>query len=138
MAQILALQGQSNVGKTTTLIKLLAAIQAKYPRATVTQLRPHTKDILVVIDRVTGQKIGIESRGDDGILLMKGLQVLVKEQCDIIFCACRTRGSTVKAIEGMCPPYTYKLTPKTIAASANRYAHANNQDVVSLMRLAGI
>lgn len=138
MAQIFALQGRSNVGKTRTLTLLLAAVTAKYPQAQVTYLRPNTRDILVVVDPVQGQKIGIESRGDNGALLGVGLQTLRGQQCDIIFCACRTSGGTVKAIQHMCPPDVYTLTPKTIGASANLHTRANNQDVIKLMNLASI
>lgn len=135
MARIIALQGVSNTGKTTTLKLLSSLIQAKYPKAIETVLRDNTLDILVLIEPVHGLKIGIESRGDSGAVLSPGLKRLKAHGCDVIFCACRTRGSTIEAIENLCPPYSSTYMPKSFGTS---HARLNNQDALMLMQFAGI
>lgn len=98
---IIGLWGTSNVGKSQTIKAVYSKLIKKYPNykyhpsytAILNQV-----DISVVIE-INGKIIGIESQGDPKSRLFVSLPIFVKLKCDIILCATRTRGKTVKAVE---------------------------------------
>jgi hypothetical protein len=96
MGKVVAVQGVSNVGKSTAIRAAYDAILAKYPSAMVSY-RLLRKDVRAVIT-IDGVKIGIESQGDPGSRLLESLKLFVKEGCDLIVCATRTSGATVEAL----------------------------------------
>lgn len=139
MAQIFALQGISNSGKSSTLIMLMNQIIAKYPNANVQNLHGHTKDVKVIIDPVMGMKIGIESQGDPNSRLLQSLADFRSAKCDVVFCACRTSGMTEDWVKAMSPPDTVTFIPKQGTAPPPAVQQAADTAMAThLMQLAGI
>ena len=136
MAHIIALQGPGNSGKTSTLIQVLKDLQAKYPSATVQALHGATNDIKVVLRRVNGKIVGIESQGDPGSRLQQSLSDLLAAKCDVIFCACRTRGTTVGWVSACMPPHKVQFVQQTRAARG--HASTNSATAAALIKLAGL
>jgi hypothetical protein len=137
MQKIFALQGASNCGKTTTLNLLYNQICTKY--SVVGNFKYSGKDICVEVTIIINGKsvtIGIETQGDPNSRLCKSLAYFNSINCDIIFCACRTRGGTVGCVKSMNPPYAINF----IKQKCNNHLHvANNTEMVSrLMLQAGI
>lgn len=92
MKKIIALQGKSNSGKTQTLKKL---------RDKLEESANHSKcihDTLSIHTMSDGTKIGIYLDGDVAEDVKNALAILINEDCDIIFCACRTKGGTVHEV----------------------------------------
>jgi len=97
--KIYCVVGVSNAGKTRTLNEVSQQIGKKYSSSPRILNQRRTKDILHVYDKVNNQKVGIESQGDNDQQIMISLQTLiVQERCDIVFCACRSKGKTYQAV----------------------------------------
>jgi hypothetical protein len=138
MATIHALKGPRHCGKSSTLIALLRCIESAYPQAARQYHRAHGKvDVTVILSSVKGLKIGLASQGDPNSKLEESLQIFRSAKCDIIFCACRTSGKTVKLVEDMDPPYTVNFVLQTKAGPRAQQA-ANAATVTGLMNSAGI
>lgn len=136
MANIYALQGPGNSGKSSTLIQLLNLVVAKYPGATMQALHSGTKDVKVIVHPVNGKKVGIESQGDPSSRLEQSLTDFRNANCDIVFCACRTSGMTVDWIEAMSPPDNVQFIPQVRTQTGQQ---ASNLAMASrLMLLARI
>jgi hypothetical protein len=136
MTHLFALQGRGNCGKSDTLIRLLQAIQAKYPSATTQALPPVTKDVAVIMRGVNGLVVGIESQGDPNSRLQQSLRDFVAANCDIIFCACRTSGMTVGWVNALSATYSINFVAQTCVA--NNHGVTNAATALSLMQRAGI
>ena len=136
MANIFALQGPSNSGKSSTLIQLCDRLVAKYPGATLDTLSTGSKDVTVIIHPINGKKVGIESQGDPNSRLQQSLIDFRNANCDIVFCACRTSGMTVNWIDAMSPPDNVQFIPQTRIQTGQKTA--NETMVVNLMQLAGL
>jgi hypothetical protein len=136
MPDVFALQGPGNCGKSTTLVSLYNAVRSKYPSATVQIVHNGTADIAVIISGVNGLVVGIESQGDPGSRLQNTLSTFVGAKCDIIFCACRTRGMTVDWVNALSPQYSIHFVQQNWVAS--NYATTNTAMGASLMQQAGI
>jgi len=136
MAHIIALQGPGNSGKTSTLIQVFKDLQAKYPSATVQALHGATNDIKVVLHGVNGKIVGIESQGDPGSRLQQSLPDLLAAKCDVIFCACRTRGATVSWVSAYMPPHKVQFVQQT--RTTRGHASANSATAAALIKLAGL
>lgn len=136
MPNLFALRGKGNCGKSDTLIRLFEAIQIKYPAATIKPLHSGTTDIAVIMYGVNSFVVGIESRGDPKSRLELTLSDFAAANCDIIFCACRTRGMTVKWIRKLSSAYNIHFVRQTVVA--NNYFATNTATVSSLMHQAGI
>lgn len=136
MSGVYALQGPGNCGKSTTIISLYNDVRSKYPAATVRQVHDGTADIAVIISGVDGMIIGIESQGDPGSRLKNTLDAFVAEKCDVIFCACRTRGMTVGWINALSPQYNIHFVRQNWVS--NDYDAVNRATAVMLMQRAGI
>jgi hypothetical protein len=96
---IIALTGRANCGKTKTLIRVLDLLE-KEPGAKVIQtgtIGQFDKFAIILIGRT---KIGITTPGDPppNLVLPHYLKIFIEVECDIIICACRTKGSTRDAI----------------------------------------
>lgn len=97
MNRIIALYGSSNKGKSTTIKAFAGLIQPHFGEAAqVEELLDHNsnKDYQLLVTINGKVKVGIESEGDPGGRLKHSLDRFVREKCDIIFCATRTRGTT--------------------------------------------
>ncbi len=107
---IIGIYGRGKEGKSTTIKKVAEVILANYPNA-VCSINPvnYSADILLTIS--IGQvKIGFESQGDPNsrMIYADTVENLAKiENCDIIVCATRTEGDTVKKVDYVADTYGY-------------------------------
>lgn len=136
MPELFALQGPGSCGKSTTLINLYNAVRSKYPAATVQILHNGAADIAIVMTGVNGLVVGIESQGDPSSRLQNTLSTFAGAQCDIIFCACRTRGMTVGWVNALSSQYNIHFVQQKQVTS--NYAATNSAMAASLMQQAGI
>lgn len=83
-------------GKTKSIREVYKLLTGKYPQKQG-DFKETVKDKDTTIG-LTDATIGISSWGDPGAN-EKPLDELVNEGCDIIVCASRTRGATIKAVE---------------------------------------
>lgn len=74
--------------------------------------------------------VGIESQGDPKSRLEKTLPAFAEAKCDIIFCACRTRGMTVRWVNALSATYSICFVPQIYAA--NDYG-SKNAEMASLL-----
>ncbi|EGR0791347.1 MULTISPECIES: hypothetical protein [Vibrio] len=124
MPTIYALKGRHNSGKTTTLRLLETTLLTKYPLNS-TVFRTGVVDITVVMD-INGQRIGIACGGDSETIVLKNLKTLTSYNCDIIFCATRSRGKTVTAVNSYSATHTVHF---------ERKQHGLNNDAAIVSRL---
>ena len=136
MPDIYALQGKKDTGKSTTLKALATTLQTKYPTATVQTIHNGKADIAIIMNGVNGFIVGIESQGDPNSRLQKTLDTFVNANCDIIFCACRTRGMTVEWINALSGQYNIHFIQQNNVAT--NYQAANAATIRLLMQQAGI
>lgn len=99
--KIIALQGKSNVGKSTTLYQVYQLLAANSNVKCVSFKALGWKIDFIAIVLIAGVKVGIVSRGDTPKILTKLLIELRDEGCNIIVCAARTKGGTSKIISAV-------------------------------------
>lgn len=92
---IIGFSGASDNGKTSSL-KALISLFAKECEITY---YPSSPDEMIVTFNYNGVKVGIATGGDEGEIVSYNLELLVKENCDIIITACRTKGETKEKID---------------------------------------
>lgn len=98
MKKIITVKGKANVGKTTSIKKTYKWIISNYPYKTISPNTWGEDDIKTIIE-VDGFKIGICSAGDEGSSVKEYMNEFEQTKCDIIICACRTKGKTFQTIE---------------------------------------
>lgn len=107
---IIAIYGRQKEGKSSTIKNVCKSILSKYPNA-IPSINPvnYSGDILLTI-QIGLIKIGIESQGDPGsrMLWNDTVENLAKiDKCDIIICATRTEGDTVRKVDYVADSYGY-------------------------------
>jgi hypothetical protein len=137
MAEIFALQGTCNSGKSSTIRLVYNTLTNKYPAAHVQNLSPNTKDIKIIISGIKGLVIGIESQGDPNSRLLKSLQDFSNANCDIIICAARTSGMTVAWVNAYSGQYRVHFIPQVLAIPSNQAA-SNLAMALSIITQAGL
>lgn len=132
MGTLFALQGPANCGKSESLKKIADILIKKYPSALVNNLAQKTTDLKAIISGINGHVIGIESQGDPNSRLKESLDEFSIMKCDIIFCACRTSGMTVKWIDALSNKYTVNYVYQ-IKTSTNQKQNSYNmaQNLIS-------
>jgi len=130
MPLIYALKGRHNSGKTTTLKLLETMLVSKY-LLTTQVYRTGTGDITVVMN-INGQRVGIASGGDSEAIVLTNLKTLISYKCDIIFCATRSRGKTVSAVNSYALSHTIHFELK------KPNLHNDSAIASKLMGLAGL
>ena len=105
MKTIIAIRHASNKGKSETLRSLAEHLLDTYPLHIIKHLSPSPipdkGDISMVVE-INGKIIVIESQGDPYTELEKRLTKIVDSyNPDLIFCATRTKGETMIAIENV-------------------------------------
>lgn len=93
---IIALQGRSGTGKTTTLRMLIEKVKKTY-NTTIKEICHDAQKDLYAIAEINGKKVGITTRGDTEWCLKIDFEKM--GNCQLYVCACRTKGDTVKFIE---------------------------------------
>ncbi len=105
---IIAVYGRANEGKSTTIKKVVEIFERFYPNAIITYLE-RGADILVTV-QLGNVKIGIESQGDPNSRMLWSHTVerlATTEHCQIIVCATRTEGNTVKEVDRVAEQHGY-------------------------------
>ena len=136
MPDLYALQGAASCGKSQTLSLLYQTLRTKYPTATVQSIQTGFVEVSVIMSGVNGMVVGIESRGDPHSQLKDSLDSFVAANCDVIFCACRTRGMTVDWVNSLSPRYGIHFVAKIPVA--HNHAAANAAVAASLLKQAGL
>lgn len=137
MANVFALKGAADAGKSSTIIEVMNQLKFKYPQATITTFHGGTSiDVKVIIRTIKGLIVGIESQGDPSSRLEGSLADFRAAKCDIIFCACRTRGMTVMWINKMSPQYNVQFIQQTRTSTGQNAA--NLAMATQLIQMAGL
>lgn len=114
---IIAIYGRAGEGKSTTIKNICRRIIESYQGVEIVgeQLVNYDYDIFLVL-KIGTIKIGIESQGDPNSRMLKADSIRkladgtidpLMGGCDIIICACRTGGRTVKKVEEIANEYNY-------------------------------
>ena len=96
MKKLIAIRGDKNSGKTTSIRKAFEQLKAVYPDAHIGPSRGRVE--VTAIIKINGVKVGIESRGDLARIIASSLNEFEKAGCKIIVCACRLSGMTLSAV----------------------------------------
>ena len=134
MKTIIALWHVANKGKTETLRNLAKLFverfaEISYPFEEFRNI-PSTGDFRFIIE-INGKIIGIETQGDPTTELEDRLIDLVeKYNCDIIFCATRTKGETIYAVDNL----FYNHGFKTIWTSTYQVADITEQNLLNRLK----
>ncbi|GHT49120.1 hypothetical protein AGMMS49982_01850 [Bacteroidia bacterium] len=117
MKTIIAVQGSGGIGKTPAVRAVFNMMNIK-------------GNFTILIDdydiKATGtylsKEIGIESQGDPNFRQGESLKDFAVAGCDIIVCACRTKGETVDNIKRIARGHSYKIiwTSTYFSTSAKR------------------
>ena len=144
MVKMFVLQGVHDSGKTSTLRILDELLRKKYPDMSGEpkySTRGKNKDFQVIYTlKVNGNKrlIGIKTDGDNGEAVYKDVGWLVDNQCNIIFCSCRSYGSTVESVKRLSEEADVRFVKKTLEADEAKRRKANVADAQKLLTLAGL
>lgn len=95
---IIAVWGNANTGKSTTIKMIYRMFFEMYSNVTILNEGPISTVDITKIFSVEGHKIGIESQGDPNSNIFNSLKLFNKEKCELIICATRTKGNTVKEV----------------------------------------
>lgn len=136
MKKIVALRGSANKGKSETLRIVIQKLKEKYSSVSYKPFEQNDKDEKCVFDNLKGMKIGVETQGDPGCRLPKSLQDFTQMMCDIIICACRTKGSTIEAIELYRNEYEITYIKKTV--SKIDFKRTNECDADRILKEIGL
>lgn len=124
---IIAFRGVANIGKSTTIKKTYELLLGKYPSAIIERrIIPPRVDISVIIT-INGKKIGIDSQGDPCGKLADRLHSFVEVDCQVIICATRTRGETVKAVNQLKPSYDVLWISRVVEQNSSEQESANHK-----------
>lgn len=94
---VIAVWGTAGIGKTSTIRRVFDKlnVEGKTPDKII------EPDICAIINLSNGKKIGIESLGDPGSEQPEWIDYLVENHCDVIVCACRTKGDTTDTVKNL-------------------------------------
>ncbi|HEX7755818.1 MAG TPA: hypothetical protein VF421_10770 [Niabella sp.] len=96
---VIAVWGASNQGKSSSIKEFIHRLPTRFPTAHIdTRISGGDTQVIITIGSV---KIGVESAGDPGSRLPASLALFIREGCEVIICATRTRGNTVTEVEGL-------------------------------------
>jgi len=144
MVKMFVLQGVHDSGKTSTLTLLNELLRKKYPNIEGNpkcSTRGKYKDFQVIYTLTVNGKelrIGIKTDGDNGDAVYGDVGSLVDDECNIIFCTCRSYGGTVEAIESFSKEADITFVKKTREADESKRRKVNTADAQKLLALAGL
>lgn len=124
---IIALRCSKDTGKTNTIKLFSQLLQEKHPNTILLDYYPETPHDIKFIFEIGKFKVGIESQGDPNSRLCKSLEEFVQKKCDIIVCATRTRGQTVKFVESYSHSYNIKFIDKHKEFDKNKQDESNHE-----------
>lgn len=134
MCEIFALQGPADCGKTG-VVKEISSLLIKCPNSQTLHLNHERGEVRGIIV-INGKKVGIESEGDPYSRLEESLNYFMREKCDIIFCACRTRGMTVKWVNDQ--PAKKHFVPQKKVVSVSLRDQSNAAMAKKLINMVGL
>jgi hypothetical protein len=106
---LIAVRGPANSGKTATIVRVYKIIEKKYKPNVLSVTPPFWGKEIRAILTIEKIKIGIVSLGDPSNKPRKNLEYFLqyfsRQDCQIIICACRTKGSTYDAVDHMKQKY---------------------------------
>ena len=144
MVKMFVLQGVHDSGKTSTLTILDELLRKKYPDMNGTptsSTRGKDTDFEVIYTLTVNGKelrIGIKTDGDNGDAVYGDVGSLVDDECNIIFCTCRSYGSTVEAVKRLSEEADITFVKKTLEADEAKRRKVNTADAQKLLALAGL
>ena len=96
--KIIAIYGVGDSGKTTAIKRFFNKyVNEDYGfEDVVDQSKENCKDILITA-KYGDIKVGVSSQGDSDYFVNKALDAFA--ECDIVICACRTKGGSEQALE---------------------------------------
>lgn len=97
---IIANYGAGSLGKSSSIKAVFEKIKKRYNHS-ISDFSDDgdVKAIIHLIDYDI--KIGLESQGDPNSRMKTTMNLFIKEHCDIIIAACRTKGDTINKIYDM-------------------------------------
>ena len=106
---LINIYGGANVGKSSSIIESCKILVEELGAIPDRKLN-YKHDVLVVLT-YKGVNIGIESQGDPNsrMITKKTLKGLAKKECQIIICASRTSGGTVKEMWEVATNFDYRV-----------------------------
>lgn len=107
---VIALRGVANQGKSSSIKQAFSLLKQKLSIDSISH-EITGADIRAVLT-IGNVKIGIESQGDPNSRLTESLKLFTSLGCQIIICATRTRGATVKAVQDLNTRYTITFINK--------------------------
>jgi ABC-type dipeptide/oligopeptide/nickel transport system ATPase component len=139
MAEIYALKGRANCGKSSTIKEIFQILDAKYPNCIKKDYYPNHYDKKIEMQNIKGFLVGIESQADPNSRLEKSLNDFEQDGCDIIFCATRTRGMTVQWVKSHSKKYHINFIKQTIVGNDKQQQSQRNQKVAqTIISKAGL
>lgn len=126
MKTIICIFGWAQRGKTSS-IKSLASLYG---------IKPDTYDFCGSTI-FSGKRIGFASMGDPGSCQKDSIEKLMKEECDAIVCASRTKGQTTKDVMSLAQQYGYTLIWTSNYSIAAEVYNMNTSNVNSFNSLTG-
>ena len=142
--KIICLQGKCDSGKTSTMKRLAKTLLQTYKgnsKEDVEYLWDISgSDFVMTIKDVNGNKVGINSRGDDWKFIKHWLEILAENKCDIIFCTCHSYGRTEEIIREFANLYNYKpaFISKDREDVESKHKTAEENAVKNLIEEAGL
>lgn len=146
---LIAVEGVSNSGKTTTLKEILSLLK-KEPKTTSVQLQNETNkkqpnelnistnsditcifEVMLVNNKLL--KIGIATGGDTLDIVSSNLIYFDNNNCDVIICATKSRGQTVDYIHNYIDNKELIFLPFYKAYDTNRHDVKLAQDIINTM-----
>lgn len=110
---IIAVYGRAGEGKSETIKNVVSIFENLFPFALIQYLE-NDGDILAIIS-LGSVKIGIESQGDPNSRMIHKdtIDQLIAKSCEIIVCATRTDGMTVKKVDQLAVQYGFNTIWKS-------------------------
>ncbi len=139
--KIICLQGKHDSGKTKTLKKVCKIILEKYKKINKDdyEFLVNGNDIVIIIKNVKKRIIAISSGGDTWQHINQWNTTLAEKECDIIFCACRSRGKTVEQVKKMKRKgYIVEFVLKERESVETKFLKANIESANELLKKAGL
>lgn len=105
---IIGIYGRANEGKSSSIKLVCQKLLRDYPNTSVPEEVNYSGDIFVIIN-LGSIRIGIESQGDPKSRMISEdtIRKLAEAKCDIIICATRTGGETVKKVDAIADEFDY-------------------------------
>ena len=135
MKNIIALEGIGGSGKTSTL-KIVINKFREVSSSSLASAQKTGKDQREIFN-VNDKKVGIETQGDPNSRLETSLELFTSEGCDLIICATRTYGGTVKIVEKLSPPYEISWRGQSFV-QRSKLQHESNAAIAELIFKEGL